>query len=1362
MTAFHIICSAIQDINHSMLLFIQVYATLESGMAPAMFVVFSVLIASGVEVAFSSVECQQDLSNGSSSSDCIFLGDALQTISSDTTLYLCPGTHLIDQFILIHGLKNVSIVGCGDGTEAVITCADSMGLVFVNITDLTIQNVRIEDCGLTGQNLTETLALLDGVIEIFFEVPSETTIAVFLGHVENLVMQNVTITNTSGLGLVGINVIGTSYISQVDLMFNIRPSNCSFFNGTSTLSSSILDEAGEMIGGGAYFLYQDYSPAYRPTYDNRQHSLNIDESKFIENSECSFLAYVEVSFMDSRVLQEAGYTVGGAGGLGLVLAQLHYGINITTNSALIQNNTAVFGSGVHVAIFSGVQDSHVVFSNCTFITNGIAGEESRYSLGGGGLGLVNDLIRPEGIDTSTSFRNRNLVVTISDSNFTENRVIAGAGAYILSEYTSPIRDSTDALMLIFNNCIFERNIALLGSALEITESKLSGREIGMQVFLHDVIVTSNGIDSINSDIAVSLSNSLAILEIRSVNVTISGNSCFSANSGTAVHARQGVVGITGNVTFDRNTGVYGGAMRLIRSSYLIVTSGARLYFKENIGRLQGGALYVDFPGGQSATFSIDDCFLYFGYNDFSVCSNCSNLNDTGVYIEFSDNIAPIGSIIYGSALQQCPWAVLLRQQYEGLTTFDIFDSYFPNVVNFTNHDPQGVENVITPPRELNIEDQQDVYFVVPGQQFNLSVYAIDNFIQNIPTVVSSYVSTDEQFFTQNVTASLVSSDGIRALSGENVTTVPVRIFGLENQTLRVVLFTAGLGGRIVQKQIDVALGSCGTGFDYSTETRTCSCNQLLMEANIQCDIANQTLIVPNDLWFGPVSSDGDDLAVVRCVETYCRRGTRRVSVRNGSVDYDVQCNPDLNRVGILCGSCPDGYSVVLGSDRCLRCSNGYIALFLVFALLGVLLIVTMTTLRITITAGYLNGALFYANIVSLYGRILVPTTTTGGNYIFASFLTLNLGIETCLHSGMTSLERVWWQLSFPLYLFILMFSTELIFRIFSKCFKFDRSAGLSTIQAFATLVIVCYVSVLESCVELLGAVNISTLTGERYLRWRVDPSVPYFQNAHGFLAFIACILVVFYIIPLPLFLLFPSLVFRTKYLNRFKPFYDVFWHPFEPLFRFWLGLRLIFRWIPFALVYFLDSPENTFITNIFLLVLIFFQLILRPFVGKWRNVLDGYFLLNLLILFSGSLYFNARAELNSGNMRQQILEQQTIFSTVFISIFGYLGFAVVFVYHIFERFPKLKKSLLDLFLKLKNVLRKGKESEYNAETVPPPNVGNVNETLPPDELSTGAEHSTGQNKPPHVVTVTELREPLLEWEGTVEVVSAPPIVVTEA
>ena len=1334
----------------------------------AVFAVFlaslSISVVSGRETVVSPTTgpgCQQDTPTGSgsfvgsASFDCISLSDALRTVSSNATLYLDPGTHHIDQFTRVYGLHDVSIIGAGGGggrIEAVITCADTVGLAFVKITNLTIQNVRIEGCGLTGQNLTKTLDLLHGVVENFFEVPSEATIAVLLGHVENLTMQHTVVTNTSGLGLVGINVIGTSYISQVNFTFNIRPSNCTLFNNSIREPTTDPVAVGERIGGGAYFLYQDYSPAYQNVYHDQQYSLNIDRTNFIKNSECTFLVYVELSFRDSRALQEIGYTIGGAGGLGLMLAQLHYGVEITTTSAMIQNNTAVFGSGVHVGIFSGVRNSHVIFGNCKFIENGVSNDmlisPGMFSAGGGGLALINDLTRPEGMGNVASFHDRNLVVNISDSNFTENGVQAGGGAYILSAYTSPVRDNTDALGLNFVNCIFERNSALLGSALEVFEFKLNGRDIGMQLRLYNVMVIRNRVVPVNSDFSVSLSDNSAIIDIRNSNVTIYGNSTISYNVGTALHAEQSVVGIAGTTTFEKNTGIYGGAMRLIRNSYLIMTRGARLYLRENIGRVLGGALYIDFLGGQSAAFSFDDCFLYFSYDDFRICDDCSDLNSTEIYIEFLDNIAPFGSIVYGSALQNCPWAVPLHQRYNRMSTFDIIHQYYPNIINFNSRKLNGVDNVITAPRLLSVKDQQSTYFVAPGEEFNLAVSAIDGFIQNIPTVVSSYVISDQRLILQNITASVVGSNGFASLSGTDASTVPARIFGPENQTLTLVIFSTGLDSHNVQTQISLELGSCGSGFTYNDTTLRCECSVYLTSANIMCDITNHTLIVPNDLWIGPVTSGGD-LAVSRCLNGYCQPGTRYVSVRNGSVNYDVQCDPDLNRVGILCGSCQDGYSIALGSDRCLQCSNSYVILFFVFALLGIFLIFSISYLRITITAGYLNGALFYANIVSLYGGILVPTSASGGRFVLASLLTLNLGIQTCLHDGLTSLERVWWQLSFPLYLFILMILTTLLVR-YCKCFKFSRGAGLSTIQAFATLMIMCYVSVLQSCVELLGAVNISTENGDSLLRWVVNPTVPYFVNAHGFLAFIACVLIVIYIIPLPLFLLSPWLVNRIRYLNKFKPFYDVFWNPFEPQFRFWLGLRLIFRWVPFALIYFADSPDNTFVTLIFLAVLNFLQLTLRPFTGRRRNALDGYFLLNLIILFSGSVYFNAVAESHSGTTREKVLEQHTVFSTVFIT-FGYLGFVVVFIYHIFNRFPKLKNALHTIY---KN--RSGKKVQ---KIFVPQNFETGEE--PQAELSRSAEYLTASKKHPPAVTVSELREPLLDLEGSIQIVSLPPVLTEQ-
>jgi len=239
-----------------------------------------------------------------------------------------------------------------------------------------------------------------------------------------------------------------------------------------------------------------------------------------------------------------------------------------------------------------------------------------------------------------------------------------------------------------------------------------------------------------------------------------------------------------------------------------------------------------------------------------------------------------------------------------LSTFQVLDRFFPNVINFSNNNPEGVHNVFTPSIALYIEDELDTYFVAPGEQFYLNVSAFDGFIQNIPATLSSYVISEQPLIIQNITTPVLGSSGSVFLHGGNSSTVPVRIFGPENQTLTLVLFSIS-DSRGVQTQISVELGFCGNGFEYNNKMLMCTCSPILISEGIECDATNQTLIVPNDLWFGPVTSSGD-LAVSSCLNGYCQPGTRYISMKNGSVNYDVQCDQELNRVGILCGSCPDG------------------------------------------------------------------------------------------------------------------------------------------------------------------------------------------------------------------------------------------------------------------------------------------------------------------------------------------------------------------------------------------------------------------------------------------------------------------------
>jgi hypothetical protein len=376
-------------------------------------------------------------------------------------------------------------------------------------------------------------------------------------------------------------------------------------------------------------------------------------------------------------------------------------------------------------------------------------------------------------------------------------------------------------------------------------------------------------------------------------------------------------------------------------------------------------------------------------------------------------------------------------------------------------------------------------------------------------------------------------------------------------------------------------------------------------------------------------------------------------------------------------------------------------------------------------------------------------TLTNGAIALISFPTLNLSFEICFHDKMSTLEKVWWQLSFPLYLFVLMGITTLLAR--TKYLKFNRSSGLSTIQTFATLLILCYVSVLQACIELIGVMKIYSIDGTPYVQWISDPVLGYFGLEHGTLGFLAYLLLVFYIIPLPFFLMFPSFLYRNKYLSKFKPIYDAFWDPYKPKYRFYLGFRLIFRWIPFALAIFVRPPINIFVTNFFLIILVTVQVSIQPFREKWRNTIDLIFLVNLLFLFSGSTFFRAEYNGAAESHRSLITLLSLAYNSILI-IFGFFVMLIIFIYHIIVRFPKIQKLLGRCLnkiplMKIHDIIPPPKDDEIAASN----NTENTEEPLLSNTHSTNTtdNHSSVKSQP-SIITASELREPLLE-SGSVDI-----------
>lgn len=143
-------------------------------------------------------------------------------------------------------------------------------------------------------------------------------------------------------------------------------------------------------------------------------------------------------------------------------------------------------------------------------------------------------------------------------------------------------------------------------------------------------------------------------------------------------------------------------------------------------------------------------------------------------------------------------------------------------------------------------------------------------------------------------------------------------------------------------------------------------------------------------------------------------------------------------------------------------------------------------------------------------------------------------------------------------------------------------------------------------------------------------------------------------------LLFPSTLYKSKYLNKFKPIYDAFWEPYKPKCHFYIGFCLIFWWIPFNFAFITLAPINVCLWQTYHLYY------------KWVNYIDAMFVFNLVLLFSGSLFFwseyNSFEQLNNW-------ATITLYGQIYSSFFIVLGFPVilVFIYHVIVRFHRLQK-----------------------------------------------------------------------------------------
>ena len=1193
-----------------------------------------------------------------------------ENTSVPTDVVIHVGHHQIRETAVISNVKGIRLIGDSGNrhmAKSVISCANDVGLVFMKVKDLQLENITILNCG--ASNIIRSAKLKIGDEIDFLQVPqSDFKVALFMVLCRNVTLQHTTIANTSGIGLLGVNV-----------MESLRLISSTFYNNNGTgkcrsLSHTELD-CYKGIGGGAYFLYLDQQSEYCVPHTH----LSIYRSSFFSNMDCSFTGVI-IDFLPT--LKNRSY-VGAGGGLSIMLAQRSFSVDVSVQESEFHENKGHLGGGAHIGLFSGVSNSHINISDCTFVGNGMKAVEHdiekvdhmRHARAGAGLMVVTDLLKPKDFNSANYTKllsSTNTSLRIKNSNFTDNFAHSGGGIFIYSLYTtSKITPQKDLLNVSISNCNFSHNSATVGGAILVFQKKFTGRSGGMGFEMSNIVVAENTIIFYDSKHVDSVRYNSAAVDLRHIRAKLSDNIKFLHNAGSALRISGSVVRITGNVIFASNTGVHGGGIQLYSYGIIVVGPKSDIAFRNNTATAKGGAIYTHIRSDN--IHSVDEvCFLHFKDLNVPTClpeQTCPHITDLGIHIRFSGNKAPLGSIIFGSTLKNCPWAVNLKTSDSPLTFLSQ-----SGVIDLGSDLPNGSSQVSTPPAFLNIINKADTYKFMPGEAFLLMIEAQDEFHQRVPAAITSTIPIVpvNQSASQHCVRDqrvILGKSGYWYLNVKDGST-PIVVYGNENDRVSVVIYAVDSFAGV---NLTVHLHLCDRLLEHNSTTFSCTCSESLKAFNITCESTENgyTLSTPNYIWIGR-NDVGDSIVVGKCIYDYCIPGDKKVNFSN----YDSQCAMGYNRKGLLCSTCEDGYSVIFGSNRCKKCSNKFISLILAFGAAGILLILLISIFNITLSEGYLNGVLFYCHVVNVFATVLFPNARFSSVTIPMALLSLNLGFEVCFYDGMTSLMRVFLQLVFPAYLFILMGIIVLLAR---KSPYLNR-IGFSAAKTFGTLLVVCYTCVLETNLEIFSYKNLETLDHNTFYRWNIDASVHYFHNWHGLLFFISVVLTFIYLVPLPLVLLFPSKAYQFKYIRRLKPIYDALWVPFKPKFRFWLGFRLALRVIPFAFVHVTRYyPINSFVLCIFSTCLLLLQLTIRPFKGTVKNLFDSSLIGNMVLLFAGVLFFSNTS--NTVSSAKRALDH-TYFSMALV-LLAYLQFLGVLIYHLQLRFSRFRKFLLKICLKIK-------------------------------------------------------------------------------
>ena len=817
------------------------------------------------------------------------------------------------------------------------------------------------------------------------------------------------------------------------------------------------------------------------------------------------------------------------------------------------DNVATGGGGA-MALHSS---SFNVFENISFFGNSADYGGAMFVVGGslnmpGTLNLHNNTAHNGGaIIIVQSISVFNLSGTAS---FIENTADANGGALffdassrnqpIISGRVSFIRNvagSGGAISLSrVDNLLISGDISFLGNTASETDSEYG---FGGAVFVSTGSANFSGHIMFEDNTAYRG----GALSLQHATCHLSGSIMFESNTATleggavlvdnppASLLMETQLNMTGNVTFCANSAELGGAIAFLENTRLKMNKPLHVDFFNNNATLYGGAIFVR----RDATDNRMSCFAPPDTRDecFFELDSLFNIN-----LNFSYNSAgEAGAALFGGNLEICEVIVQGRPWDQPLLLFERVATFNgDSITSVISSEPLRVY-ICDNASISNLMDSAELE-IVRGTVANLSVVIVGQNNGAIPSSVRISLDND------------VSIDAEKHIqdTGKTCTSISYRLKSKINTT-RFTLFPddgpcRGIG--MSTASVNITFLPCPDGFQLAGSQ--CICEERLRihpEYEVTCNVDDETIYRPsNTFWMGTVydNDNGTDTYVglilhLGCPIDYCTSSPINLTLNN----LDAQC--DHNHVGILCGSCCEKHSIAFGGLHCLKCSSGYVALILPFALAGIALVAATLLLKVSATAnGTINGLIFYANVVQANRSVFIPLGDTNILTVFIAWLNLDLGIEACFYDGMTTYAFTWLQFLFPFYVWILIV-TIIIVCHYSQ--GVSKIFGTNPVAALTTLLLLSYSKILRTVIFALSFTELEYPDGVRYV-WRYDGSIPYFQRAnHIALGIFAALVLLFLFVPYTLLLLCGNWLRMwshwkpLSWINKIMPFLDAYYAP---------------------------------------------------------------------------------------------------------------------------------------------------------------------------------------------------------------------------